>query len=344
MSESSARPDDIPRLRVTTPADFVELVPYLVGFHPRDSLVLVALRGPRNEIGLTVRVDLPAVLGSTGALLSCLEHLAQAGAEAVMLLVYDEQATPAVPLPHADFVYALGSVLGQLDVGLRDALLVGAERWWSYLCDGECCPAEGWLIQTDPSPSPVLAAVTVAGMVAAPDRESVVRSLAPESLETRAAVADRCAALTAQRPRPPTWEQFEPVWEAALASQETGERRFEVEEAATLLTGLVELPIRDECCRWAAGERSVAATALLRQVARLAVPPWDAPPYALLGWFAWREGDGAVARMALERALVADPGYRFAALLLSMIDRGVDPRGWSDPPTSPVAETPAGRA
>lgn len=339
MNESTAAPDGVPRLRVSGGADFVELVPYLVGFHPTDSLVLVALRGPRSEIGLTLRVDLPAVLASPAAVVTCLQHIARADADAAIVVVYDERAASQIAsrLPHADLVYTIGAVLGRVGIGLRDGLLVADGRWWSYLCDNEvCCPAEGHLIDPARPPSPVLAAVTVAGMVAAPDREAVARALDPEPAADRVTVAERCVALTADRAagraEPPCWAAFLPVWSAALASQSTGERPLGDEEAASLLTGLAEIMIRDECCRWAGGPDAVAASAVLRQLARRAVPPWDAPPYALLGWFAWREGDGALARMAVERALVADPDCRFACLLLSMIDHGVDPRTWSDPP------------
>ena len=37
-----------PTIRVNDPIDMVSLVPYLLGFHPDESLVLVALRGGRE--------------------------------------------------------------------------------------------------------------------------------------------------------------------------------------------------------------------------------------------------------------------------------------------------------
>ena len=44
-----------PVVKLTTPADLVGIVPWLVGFHPEESLVVIYLRGPRLRTGLTLR-------------------------------------------------------------------------------------------------------------------------------------------------------------------------------------------------------------------------------------------------------------------------------------------------
>ncbi|MDC7121788.1 DUF4192 domain-containing protein [Cellulomonas fimi] len=45
-------------LRVSEPRELLALVPYRLGFRPRDSAVAVSLRAPRGQVGLVVRVDL----------------------------------------------------------------------------------------------------------------------------------------------------------------------------------------------------------------------------------------------------------------------------------------------
>jgi hypothetical protein len=45
----------------------------------------------------------------------------------------------------------------------------------------------------------------------------------------------------------------------------------------------------------------------------------------LLGWAAWRRGDGALARVAAHRALASDADYDAARLLLVVLDHGIDP-------------------
>ena len=45
------------QLAVRSPADLIAAVPYLLGFHPADSVVAVALRG--RQIIFAARADLP---------------------------------------------------------------------------------------------------------------------------------------------------------------------------------------------------------------------------------------------------------------------------------------------
>jgi Domain of unknown function (DUF4192) len=46
---------------------------------------------------------------------------------------------------------------------------------------------------------------------------------------------------------------------------------------------------------------------------------------AALAWAAFASGDGALASVALERALTADPGHSLAGLLATALDSGVTP-------------------
>ena len=50
-----------------------------------------------------------------------------------------------------------------------------------------------------------------------------------------------------------------------------------------------------------------------------------APPLTMLANYTWFLGDGALTRMALERALRCDPTYRLAQLLERMVDLGIRP-------------------
>ncbi len=50
-----------------------------------------------------------------------------------------------------------------------------------------------------------------------------------------------------------------------------------------------------------------------------------APPLSVLASWAWWRGDGALARVALERALRCDPHYRLAILLERMVDLAIRP-------------------
>jgi hypothetical protein len=52
-----------------------------------------------------------------------------------------------------------------------------------------------------------------------------------------------------------------------------------------------------------------------------------APACSVLATFTWWRGDGALARVALDRALRCDPDYRLAKLLLQMVDLAIRPVG-----------------
>jgi hypothetical protein len=54
--------------------------------------------------------------------------------------------------------------------------------------------------------------------------------------------------------------------------------------------------------------------------------PLDAAPATLLAVSAWLRGDGAMARIALDRALDSQPDYALAGLLSRGLDSGLNPR------------------
>jgi Domain of unknown function (DUF4192) len=64
---------------------------------------------------------------------------------------------------------------------------------------------------------------------------------------------------------------------------------------------------------------------LWTDLVRRAGAAWVPGPAALLAFTAWQCGEGALANIAIDRALAADPGYSMALLLRDVIDAGVPP-------------------
>jgi hypothetical protein len=112
-------------------------------------------------------------------------------------------------------------------------------------------------------------------------------------------------------------------------------------EVARLLVGLTDIDARDACWRVLEIRCSVQALGVCWQLARRSLPPYRAAPLFLLGWAAWRRGDGALARIAVEQALQEDAAYGAALLLLDILDHGIRPdevprlAGPPDPPLRP---------
>lgn len=93
------RSDPRTTLRLDHSRELLGLLPYQLGFHPRDSAVAVSLRGRDREVGLISRIGLPDVLGPQGPDLlgSMAGHLARDGAGEVVVVVYDDGPDPRDP-------------------------------------------------------------------------------------------------------------------------------------------------------------------------------------------------------------------------------------------------------
>ena len=159
------------RLSVRSPADMVAAVPYLLGFHPADSVVVVAVRGRR--VVFAARGDLPAPGTDPGP---AARHLAQVvarqDADAATVVGYGPAARVT------GIVDAIGDALTATGLVVLDALRVTDGRWWSYLCaEPSCCPPEG--TPYDPAASEVSAAAVFAGQVALPDRAALAAQVSP---------------------------------------------------------------------------------------------------------------------------------------------------------------------
>jgi hypothetical protein len=72
---------------------------------------------------------------------------------------------------------------------------------------------------------------------------------------------------------------------------------------------------------------------LWTDVVRRATPAYQPAPASLLAFTAWQSGEGALANIAIDRALAADPGYSLAQLLRDIMDAGVPPSAARAPMT-----------
>lgn len=170
-------------LKVSSPAELISAVPFLIGFHPADSLTVVALRGPR--VTFAVRMDLPEHDVPEEEARAAVHHLAavvlQQQTEAVTILGYGDEprVTPAL--------LRVSHAFRRAGVTVVDELRVADGRFWSYLCtDPACCPAEGR--PCEPADSRVATEATFAGAVALPSREALAARLAPAVGDDREAM------------------------------------------------------------------------------------------------------------------------------------------------------------
>jgi len=324
-----------PRVRVSSPADVLAVVPHLLGFHPGKSLVVMGVGRPRARVQLAFRYDLPDPPDAVHAA-DIAEHAAEVLRHRRISTVIGVGYGPgALVTPVAD---ALAAALRQAGLRLHELMRVENGRYWSYLCQNpECCPAEG--VPFDVRANPAAAAMTVAGLVAYPDRAALASTVAPvtgaaaRSMEqaTRRA-RERAADLIAQASAPGTGrparllvDEGRRAVRDAIDTYRAGGRLLADEPVAWLTVVLAHLPVRDDAWARMDAEYRAAHLRLWTDVVRRAAPAYLPAPASLLAFTAWQSGEGALANIAIDRALAADPGYSLAQLLRDIMDAGVPP-------------------
>ncbi|MDG4790858.1 DUF4192 domain-containing protein [Micromonospora sp. WMMD1102] len=336
-------------LAVRSTADLLAAVPYLLGFHPADSLVVMALRG--NRVVFVARGDLPEITGPAAA-----DEIGEAAAQVAAIVARQHVEITTVigygePARVTPTVDAVTAALGRAGLPVLEALRVTGDRYWSYVCDDAgCCPPDGRPF--DCSTSQLAAAATFAGQVALPDRDALARRLAPldgparDELRKAAGRAEiRLQALLAEdRPDPPHGRRALRRAGRAAVREATDRYRnggqLTDDEVAWLCLLMVHLPVRDDAWQATGGEEWHLT--LWTDVLRRAEPELVPAPATLLGFAAWRAGQGALASVAVERALAAQPDYSFAQLLAEALQAGIGPSvldGWPDLDSDPCPET-----
>ncbi|MFI1211398.1 DUF4192 domain-containing protein [Streptomyces sp. NPDC020802] len=353
------------QVTLRTPAELADALPYLLGYRPEDSIVLVALhdRDGRGRFGGRARLGIPGNADDWPSVAEQLTHGLVKGSERrgalpesmVAFLCQDPregESGRAVMERLRPLAQLLRTACGVLDVPVIEALCISDGRFWSYCCPSEhCCPTDGTSMGL-PGTSVLAAAATYAGLQVrgtlrelrarltpwetrvAGEQESaldaVSMALIPRILddESRAVVAVQTLELAHRVMR-----RFADATPAAgkpgsPAADLRDDELLRHDEAATLILGLQDRTTRDRAAEWMEGDEAGPALRLWRALARRCVGPYGehaAAPLTLAGWVAWSSGDELEAREALAMALGADSEYLFARLLHQACNEGLDP-------------------
>jgi hypothetical protein len=325
-----------PLLRLRSPSDIVEAVPYLVGFQPEDSLVVLSLRGERLRVGLTARVDLPPAESAERCAREFIGYLKRDNAVRAIVVFYPPSDGPAYPSvsPIAD---AFTKRLERARIAVADVLCVSDGRWWSLQCtDGDCCPPDGTPVPQGAT-SVTAATMAVAGQVVLSSRGELEQTIAPVGGVVAAAMehalrradiqlADNVATGRLGAVTGETLELFGAIVNHTVASDPgAGAPTLGIDDAARLIVGLGDVHARDEVITWFDGTRGEATLGLVTELVRRALPPWDVPALTVFGWISYLQGNGALAGIALARALAAEPDYYLAQLLDTALTGALNP-------------------
>ncbi|HEX4728804.1 MAG TPA: DUF4192 domain-containing protein [Jatrophihabitans sp.] len=323
---------ELPQIQVASPGELIETVPYLMGFHPIESLTLVGFScrfGRPHRVTVTVRVDLPDRPDQLGDLSALTAAFQTSCTDAVVVILHTDRFTgdPRARPELRELQDRVGCGLRGLELEVIDVLVANADRWWSMCCEQpECCPAEG--TSRSSHSSAVAATATFAGLVAFPDRQALAESLTGSAPTERATLAPLLAEARAGR----IGADDRVAQRADSAAILDAARRYPAElatitddELAWFGVALTEPPVRDLV--WLAIDaRAVDATPLLHLLHTRLPEEYALTPLFLYGWAQWRAGSGTLALMAAEQVLAVDPGYSAARLLVEAVRRGLDPQ------------------
>lgn len=323
---SSARPSmppvrlgshDLPVTKVRDPGDVVAIVPYLIGFDPAESIVIVALEGSRRRFGPCARLDLvddaDGPKHQVDYVATLIEHHSF---DPVILVTYSDRCALADGVMHA-----LLDRLAADGVEVVEAVRADGARWWSYLCeDAFCCPPDG--SSYDVGSSRVAAEAVVAGLSRAPSRDALREGFEPDH-GRQAALTDALKVYGVSPRLIPA--ALAPLVTPALADPDA----LTATQQAVLVCAVQDVEVRDAA--WAMMTRDNAQDhfALWTHLVRAAPDPLMAAVGSLAAFAAWLAGRGVLASHGAERVLAVHPEYSMARLLIDLCEASVDPAAWS---------------
>ncbi|MFB7555832.1 DUF4192 domain-containing protein [Streptomyces brevispora] len=355
----STGPSDEQQITLRGPAELADALPYLMGFHPNDSVVMVALHGGRGRFGGRLRLGIPQSAQEWPSVAEQLAECLITGSErrgsrpdAIVIFLCQDPAEGETGNQTMErlrpFAQRLRTACGALDVPVLEALCISDNRYWSYCCpDVRCCPADGNPLAI-PGTSVMAAAATYAGIQVRGSLREMESRLAPQATtagtEQQQALDSAGATLlpklldeegrrevggsTLKLARRLMKRLVEMPAAMPSLSDHNDDRLISHEEAAAVILGLQDRETRDKAAEWMEGPEAESALRLWRALARRCVAPYEehaAAPLTLAGWVAWSTGDEPAARVALGLALRLDPGYTFAQLLHEACNQGLDP-------------------
>lgn len=290
-------------LTVRTLDDLVAVVPYLLGFHPRDSLVVVVMDG--GGVQLTGRIDITDAANE-----DCL-------AELVGRLVQRFGAAEQWYLAFTDDPDVAWSVLGSC------AELVGAVRLGRLLH----VDSQAWQVDHRCGESGRLGLNAVATQAAVLGLSARANR---SDLRTQIAAPDDAdvAALLAEFDDARSWRESLSLAEQRrgvikLTSAAAGQRDY-----VRLAVLVADPKLQVEVLRGMETGTAAAAVACWTTVVAHCLTPHLVGPLGLLGVASWLTGDGATQNICLERLDQLQPMAPLAAMLDWINHKVVPPTAW----------------
>jgi hypothetical protein len=327
---------------ITSPTGIIQVVPYLLGFHPGRDVVIIGTRPPRHTVKITLRysLDPAAVTDQVGHALAVLSTQHYDTAVAV------GYGPEKLVTPFMDWLRPEAEAQG---IRFTELLRVdtGQKRYWSYRCENpDCCAPEGtsYELTTNSTVTDMLAS-GMSEVLAS--REVLAATIGPctgdeaTSMERATRKAERRAArILRQTPQPGKPVGKHGLALAGIRAVQQAIRKYHRgdtlthNEAAWLLVVLRDQWVRDDAWSRMDASDHQAHLRLWTDLTHLALPGYVVTPASLLAFVAWQHGNGAFANIALDRAMTENPDYSMARILRDALAVGMEPEH-AQPPMTP---------
>jgi hypothetical protein len=310
---------------LTSPHDLLAAIPFLIGYHPENSLVLVALKD--DNVGMAMRVDIPTDIAPESYDLLA-SHFQREAADAALIVAYvDSESDPEAVLINTS------AALLRAGVSIKESLIVSDGRYRSMLChDSECCPPLGSPIP-DIDSSRIAAEHVIAGHpMPFANVSGLVQSIAalPSAMqeswqsEVRAFWIESDSESLLDLQRDGATAVIDLAGEYAL-----GRGAEDRELAARVIGRISDIQVRDYALGSHNDETADAYWQMWRELLLIAPRGFVAPIASIFAALAYERGEGALAHKALDRALADDERYSLALLLRRVFTAGWPPQSFS---------------
>ena len=311
---------------LTSPHDLLAAIPFLIGYHPQNSLVLVALKD--EAVGMAMRVDMPSDLQASGYDLLA-SHFLRDEVDGAFVVAYvgDGAVDPE------NVLINISAALVRAGIDIKESLIVRDNRFRSMLCsDLTCCPPEGSVVP-DLDSSRIAAEHVIAGHpMPFESVDGLVQSIAAVPSSFESAWQDEVHAFWVSSDSEEIQELQRDGATAIidLAGEYREGRGAEDRELAARVIGrLSDIQVRDFALGSHADESADYYWVMWRDLLRIAPRGFVAPVACLFAAMAYERGEGALAHKGLDRALGDDDQYSLAHLLRRVFTAGWPPQSFS---------------
>ncbi len=304
---------EITRLRGATSADLLAIPVIMLGFHPRESCVVLGVRESRVEFCARMDLDWFTSGFTFGDVAEQLEHaINSCGGCTVAVLAYS-----ADPEAAAIAVEELVDVIGEDDVA--EALVTDGDRFW-YAHPGLLLPPEG--ISYSYASSNFAAQAVYSGVNVTACREDAVAEVQPPDEADSAGIEETVAATT------------------LMIEALTGDQRWALlancmDSLEPLGTAAVEFAVllqEEEHFAEVLARLNTCTAARLRprlaEARRRSCPSVAANVVSLLALACWLDGEGAQQSDCLGQLETLDPRHPLMRVLKRMHKQASPPKKW----------------